>query len=164
MKFTKFSARIGAKLKEPGEPVEPVEAAESGKIFKATPADCYNSCYSPIPKHPVNREENDTLDAAVVSGAPVELQARTVRIFKPSKPATQSGNWNGRHWRMDWDVLPRGHRWENPLMGWQSSGDFMQGTHLNFKTKEDAIHFAEKQGMYPTTGRGKGKEEEGRTG
>lgn len=47
---------------------------------------------------------------------------------------------------MDWDVLEKGHRWENPLMGWQSSGDFMQGTHINFKSKEDAIAFAEKQG------------------
>lgn len=33
-------------------------------------------------------------------------------------------------------------------MGWQSSGDPMQGTHIFFKTKEDAIHFAEKQGMF----------------
>lgn len=49
-------------------------------------------------------------------------------------------------WRMDWDPLPKGHRWENPLMGWQSSGDFMQGTKLNFKSKEDAVRFAEKQG------------------
>lgn len=32
------------------------------------------------------------------------------------------------------------------LMGWQSSGDFMQATKLNFKTKDDAIRFAEKQG------------------
>jgi NADH dehydrogenase (ubiquinone) Fe-S protein 4 len=47
---------------------------------------------------------------------------------------------------MDWDILSKGHRWENPLIGWQSSGDFMQGTHLNFKSKEDAIRFAEKQG------------------
>jgi NADH dehydrogenase (ubiquinone) Fe-S protein 4 len=47
---------------------------------------------------------------------------------------------------MDWDVLPKGNRWENPLMGWQSSGDFMQGTAMHFKSKEDAIHFAEKQG------------------
>ena len=31
-------------------------------------------------------------------------------------------------------------------MGWQSSADFMQGTNINFKTKEDAIRFAEKQG------------------
>lgn len=47
---------------------------------------------------------------------------------------------------MDWDVLSKGHRWENPLMGWQSSGDFMQGTRLEFETKEDGIRFAEKQG------------------
>jgi NADH dehydrogenase (ubiquinone) Fe-S protein 4 len=47
---------------------------------------------------------------------------------------------------MDWDVLSKGHRWENPLMGWQSSADAMQGTRINFKTKEDAIRFAEKQG------------------
>jgi NADH dehydrogenase (ubiquinone) Fe-S protein 4 len=47
---------------------------------------------------------------------------------------------------MDWDVLSKGHRWENPLMGWQSSGDYMQGTRVNFKSKEDAIAFAEKQG------------------
>lgn len=31
-------------------------------------------------------------------------------------------------------------------MGWQSSADAMQGTHLNFKSKDDAIRFAEKQG------------------
>lgn len=47
---------------------------------------------------------------------------------------------------MDWDVLAKGHRWENPLMGWQSSGDMMQGTNIHFESKEDAIHFAEKQG------------------
>jgi hypothetical protein len=68
------------------------------------------------------------------------------RIYKPAKPATQSGDWHSHHWRMDWDILSKGHRWENPLMGWQSSADFMQGTHLNFKSKEDAINFAEKQG------------------
>lgn len=31
-------------------------------------------------------------------------------------------------------------------MGWQSSADFLQGTHLNFRSKEDAIQFAQKQG------------------
>jgi NADH dehydrogenase (ubiquinone) Fe-S protein 4 len=67
-------------------------------------------------------------------------------IYRPTKPATQSGEWHGHQWRMDWDVQGKGHRWENPLMGWQSSADFMQGTHINFKTKEDAIRFAEKQG------------------
>jgi NADH dehydrogenase (ubiquinone) Fe-S protein 4 len=47
---------------------------------------------------------------------------------------------------MDWDPLPKGHRWENPLMGWQSSADFMNGVRIPFKSKEDAINFANKQG------------------
>lgn len=32
-------------------------------------------------------------------------------------------------------------------MGWASSSDAVQGTHVKFDSKEDAIHFAEKQGM-----------------
>jgi NADH dehydrogenase (ubiquinone) Fe-S protein 4 len=47
---------------------------------------------------------------------------------------------------MDWDPLPKGHRWENPLMGWQSTADFMQGERVGFQSKEAAIAFAEKQG------------------
>jgi len=89
---------------------------------------------------------DDVVAASVVSGAPIELQSRTVHIYKPAKPATQSSHWNGRHWKMDWGILARGHRWENPLMGWQSTGDAMHATDLYFKSKEDAIHFAEKQG------------------
>ncbi|KIY04225.1 uncharacterized protein Z520_00919 [Fonsecaea multimorphosa CBS 102226] len=105
------------------------------------------STYSPVPRRVMNGSEpGHVTPAAVLSGAPVDLQARTVRIYKPVKPATQSGTWGSHAWRMDWDVLGKGHRWENPLMGWQSSGDFMQGTKVNFKTKEDAIAFAEKQG------------------
>jgi hypothetical protein len=67
-------------------------------------------------------------------------------IYKPTKPASQSGTWHGPAWRMDWDPLPKGHRWENPLIGWQSTADFMQGERLGFSSKEDAIRFAEKQG------------------
>ncbi|KAL7275734.1 ndufs4 NADH dehydrogenase Fe-S protein subunit [Rhizina undulata] len=104
------------------------------------------SVYTPIVSPPPPRGPEDPLAAYATSGAPVDLQGRVARIYKPAKPATQSGDWNTRHWRMDWDVLPKGHRWENPLMGWQSSGDYMQGTHMFFKTKEDAISFAEKQG------------------
>ncbi|KAJ6443135.1 NADH-ubiquinone oxidoreductase subunit [Purpureocillium lavendulum] len=109
------------------------------------PADKATSTFSPVPKA-IQDGSEDILPAAVISGAPMELQARTVRIYKEVKPATQSGDFRGERWRMDWDILPKGHRWENPLMGWQSSADFMQGTHINFKNKEDAIHFAEKQG------------------
>ncbi|RAO71060.1 uncharacterized protein BHQ10_007072 [Talaromyces amestolkiae] len=105
------------------------------------------STFSPVPRRVMDGSEpGEAVAAAVLSGAPTDLQARTVRIYKPTKPATQSGTWHSHHWRMDWDVLSKGHRWENPLMGWQSSGDFMQGTHINFKSKEDAILFAQKQG------------------
>ena len=31
-------------------------------------------------------------------------------------------------------------------MGWQSSADFMNGERVQFKSKEDAINFANKQG------------------
>ncbi|RMD41324.1 hypothetical protein DV735_g3797, partial [Chaetothyriales sp. CBS 134920] len=105
------------------------------------------SRFSPVPIRVMDGSEpGDITPAAVLSGAPVDLQARTVRIYKPTKPATQSGTWGAHVWRLDWDPLPRGGRWENPLMGWQSSGDFVQAIHLDFKTKEDAVTFAQKQG------------------
>ncbi|MCJ1427580.1 NADH:ubiquinone oxidoreductase 21kD subunit [Sticta canariensis] len=111
------------------------------------PVDHGTSTFSPIPRRVMDGSEpGKVVAAAVLSGAPVDLQARTARIYRPAKTATQSGDWHGHHWRMDWDILQKGHRWENALMGWQSSADFLQGTHLNFKSKEDAIHFAEKQG------------------
>ncbi|KAI5861607.1 ETC complex I subunit conserved region-domain-containing protein [Durotheca rogersii] len=111
------------------------------------PIDSATSTFTPVPKRVMDgTNEDGVLPAALISGAPMELQARAVRIYQPSKPATQSGTWGAHHWRMDWDVLARGHRWENPLMGWQSSGDYLQGTKLEFRTKEDAIAFARKQG------------------
>ncbi|KAL9104066.1 MAG: hypothetical protein Q9163_000963 [Psora crenata] len=110
------------------------------------PIDHGTSQFSPIPRHVMDGSEPGITPAAVLSGAPVDLQARTVRIYRPAKTATQSGDWHAHHWRMDWDILQKGHRWENPLMGWQASADYLQSTHLNFKSKEDAIHFAQKQG------------------
>merc|ERR1711860_378466 len=39
-------------------------------------------------------------------------------------------------------------RWENPLMGWSSSGDPLSNMMLDFSSKEDAITFVERRG-YP---------------
>ncbi|KAG9203951.1 hypothetical protein B5807_09161 [Epicoccum nigrum] len=109
--------------------------------------DYRTSNFSPIPKRVMDGSEpGESVAAAVLSGAPVDLQARQVRIYKPAKTATQSGNWTSDGWLMDWDVLAKGHRWENPLMGWASSADFMNGHRIQFKSKEDAINFANKQG------------------
>ena len=75
-----------------------------------------------------------------------ELQVRPVRIFRPAPPTTQSGRAKSFGWRVEWDILQGSGRWSNPLMGWQSSADAMQGTRLDFNSKEDAIAFANKQG------------------
>ncbi|CAO3703774.1 unnamed protein product [Rhizopus stolonifer] len=82
----------------------------------------------------------------VISGAPEDLLERNVRIFRPSRPASQSGKNGTRLWRIDFDILEEGNRWENPLIGWASSSDFQQGLTMKFFTKEDAVRFAEKQG------------------
>ncbi|KAL7629729.1 ndufs4 NADH dehydrogenase Fe-S protein subunit [Parahypoxylon ruwenzoriense] len=145
-RFKSDDVKTSTSLADAELPITPEERPRNSPDYGAH-IDSATSTFTPIPKRLMDgSEEHDILPAAVLSGAPMELQARTVRIYQPTKPATQSGTWGSHHWRMDWDVLAKGHRWENPLMGWQSSGDFMQGTKLEFKTKEDAIAFAEKQG------------------
>ncbi|KAF8634132.1 hypothetical protein AX15_001064 [Amanita polypyramis BW_CC] len=88
----------------------------------------------------------DVLVADMISGAPTELRHRPVRIYQPTRNTMQSGGAKSERWRIDFDTLSGGGRWENPLMGWASSADYMQGTRLSFRSKEDAIHFSEKQG------------------
>ena len=58
----------------------------------------------------------------------------------------QSGGAKMERWRIDFDILPGSSRWENPLMGYASSADYVQGVRMSFRSKEDAAHFAEKQG------------------
>lgn len=55
----------------------------------------------------------------------------------------QSGTDNIHFWRMEFDNR---QRWENPLMGWCSSGDPLSNTILEFNTKEEAIAHCEKNG------------------
>ncbi|KAA1469874.1 hypothetical protein DENSPDRAFT_835550 [Dentipellis sp. KUC8613] len=88
----------------------------------------------------------DVTTADVISGAPSQLRHRVVRIYQPTRNTMQSGGAKTTHWRIDFDILPGGGRWENPLMGWASSADYMQGTRISFSSKDDAVHFAEKQG------------------
>ncbi|KAK9455678.1 ETC complex I subunit conserved region-domain-containing protein [Dipodascopsis uninucleata] len=83
----------------------------------------------------------------IISGAPVELSTkRTVRIYQRAKTAMQSGTFETKPWRLDWDIDQKLNRWENDMMGWQSSGDYMQATQVKFKSKEDAVRFATNQG------------------
>ncbi|KAF8335833.1 NADH-ubiquinone oxidoreductase 21kDa subunit [Cantharellus anzutake] len=91
-------------------------------------------------------EPKELITAEVVSGAPQELQHRSVRIYLPTRNTMQSGGAKGEKWRIDFDTPQGAGRWENPLMGWASSADYVQALRMQFNTKEDAIHFAEKQG------------------
>ncbi|KAJ7288267.1 Ndufs4, NADH dehydrogenase Fe-S protein 4 [Mycena rebaudengoi] len=88
----------------------------------------------------------EMIQADIMSGAPSQLRHRAVRVYQPTRNTMQSGGAKGERWRIDWDILQGGGRWENPLMGYASSADYMQGTRLTFKSQEDAIHFAKKQG------------------
>ena len=78
-----------------------------------------------------------------ISGAPLAMTQRTVRIFRPAKTAMQSGSKQTRSWRIEFDIQAK---WENPLMGWTSSADPVQGLDLSFDTAEEASRFAERQG------------------
>lgn len=55
----------------------------------------------------------------------------------------QSGTNNIHHWEMEFDNR---QRWENPLMGWTSSGDPLSNMKVQFKSPEEAIEHCEKNG------------------
>lgn len=91
-----------------------------------------------------------------VSGMPVEVAGRTAYIYAPARTASQQGQSKtatlkskGPAWKIDFEVQ---QKWQNPLIGWTSTGDPMEHvarSALNFRSKEEAVAFAEKQGFVP---------------
>jgi len=69
----------------------------------------------------------------------------TARIFKPAKNAMQSGRAKTREWQLDYE--PEQPRAVEPLMGWTSSGDMRQQLRLQFDSKEQAVAYAEREGL-----------------
>ena len=67
------------------------------------------------------------------------------RIYKPTKTAMQSGRARTRKWVLQHE--PEQPREVEPLMGWTSSGDMKQQITLAFDTKEDAVAYAERNGI-----------------
>ncbi|KAK4884748.1 hypothetical protein RN001_001019 [Aquatica leii] len=83
-------------------------------------------------------------EISTVSGIPEEhIKTRRVKIYMPTKNAMQSGTDNTHHWEMEFETR---ERWENPLMGWTSSGDPLSNMNVQFTSKDDAIAFCEKNG------------------
>ena len=67
------------------------------------------------------------------------------RIYKPSKASNQSGLARTKNWVLVFEQdKPREIE---PLMGWTSSGDTRQQVTLSFETKEEAIAYAEREGI-----------------
>ena len=67
------------------------------------------------------------------------------RIFKPARSAMQSGKGKSRDWRLEYEADAA--RTADPLMGWTSFGDTRQQLKLAFDTKEEAIAYAERNGI-----------------
>ncbi len=67
------------------------------------------------------------------------------RIYKPAKTAMQSGLARTKDWVLE--DAPQVAREIDPLMGWTSSSDMRQQVQLRFETKEEAIAYAERNGI-----------------
>lgn len=67
------------------------------------------------------------------------------RIYKPAKSAMQSGQGRTKEWVLEHE--PARARTIDPLMGWTSSTDMDAQIRLEFDTKEEAIAYAERNGL-----------------
>ncbi|KAI8820807.1 ETC complex I subunit conserved region-domain-containing protein [Fimicolochytrium jonesii] len=86
---------------------------------------------------------NIIFEADAASGVPDYVTRRPIRIYQRSRSATQQGSSKAEKWVISFDVQ---ERWENPLMGWASSHDPVQGVTMEFPDREQAIRFALRQG------------------
>jgi len=68
----------------------------------------------------------------------------TVRIYRPSKTAMQSGRGQTHDWVLEFEP---GARRPEPLMGWTSSADTRAQLKLHFATKEEAIAYATRHSL-----------------
>ncbi len=67
------------------------------------------------------------------------------RIFQPTKSAMQSGEANRKLWILEFE--PEKQKKSNTFMGWSCSGDMRSQVKLKFRNKEEAIRFAERNGI-----------------
>jgi hypothetical protein len=69
----------------------------------------------------------------------------TVRIYRPSRTATQSGRAGTDKWILEFE--PASRREPDPLMGWTSSADTRTQLRLSFDSEAEAVAFAKKEGL-----------------
>ena len=68
----------------------------------------------------------------------------TARIYQPARSAAQSGQAKDR-WLLEFE--PESARVIEPLMGWTSSGDMKAQIKLRFDTREEALAYAQRNGL-----------------
>ena len=69
----------------------------------------------------------------------------SARIFSPAKTAMQSGKGKTGRWVLEFE--PEAPRKIDPLMGYTTSSDMKSQVRLTFETKEEAVAYAEKNGL-----------------
>ena len=67
------------------------------------------------------------------------------RIYQKAKTAMQSGRAGIDDWVLEYPRLDRAL--PDRLMGWQSSGDTMKTIHLSFPSADEAMTWAEENGI-----------------
>lgn len=67
------------------------------------------------------------------------------RIFQPPKSAMQSGRAKAQGWVLAYE--PSEAKALDPLTGWYGSGDMLGQVRLNFDTREQAVAYAQAQGI-----------------
>ena len=67
------------------------------------------------------------------------------RIYKPAKTAMQSGRAKTKEWVLEYE--PATPREIEPLMGWTGSSDMLSQVRLFFETKEEAVDYAQQNGI-----------------
>ncbi|KAM0826073.1 hypothetical protein ACQ4PT_069126 [Festuca glaucescens] len=107
---------------------------------------------SPTPARMLSAEASDALveikpgEIGMVSGIPEEHLRRKVLIYAPARTASQQGSGKVGRWKINFMST---QKWENPLMGWTSTGDPYANVGeagLSFDSADSAKAFAEKHG------------------
>ena len=67
------------------------------------------------------------------------------KIYKPSKTAMQSGRSKFKKWVLK--ITGKKNQVRDTMMGWNGGSNTSSQIQLNFKTKEDAIYYAESNNL-----------------
>ena len=67
------------------------------------------------------------------------------RIYKPARTAMRSGPARTKDWVLEHEI--EAPREIDPLMGWTSSRDMKQQLRLSFDSKDEAVAYAERNGI-----------------